>query len=350
MKSDSFSHRFPDVLRLERNLHLARFENKKIIPALAIAQDALDSGLLKREKSTWIDTSSGTYAMALARVCAGLGIRLKIVTGPSIGGLKSRLEAFGVSVYVVEDAAESGGIQQARLNRLTALLDATSWSFTSHPYSNPLIPKSYASCAAHVLQALDRPPDILVDSVGSGGSLMGFAEAIRNVNPDLKVVAVDVPNSVLFGLSDGPREVPGMGNSIMPGNLDHEVIDEVHWIPPRLIYAFAHHLARDHGLFPGLTASASYGVAQKLASSNPSKTVLFLQSDTGHRYGDVWRDCSNFNPDVKLNSPTMVQHPSAVTNSNWWYCMKWTRRSLSDVLSEEPRALPKPKSSVEIDF
>src|SRR5205823_6616833 len=141
----------------------------------------------------------------------------------------TKLKAMGCTVHIVQKMT-SHGWQSARLERLAELLKQYPEAFCPRQYDNPENPRAYTEIARELLEDLDRI-DILVVSVGSGGSLCGTARALLKTNPNLRVVAVDAVGSVIFGQPDRPRRLQGgLGNSLVPANVDLSIIDEIHWL------------------------------------------------------------------------------------------------------------------------
>ncbi|MCI5150775.1 MAG: pyridoxal-phosphate dependent enzyme, partial [Candidatus Electrothrix sp. MAN1_4] len=213
----------PSIIRMQQNLFAEKYDLMKIVPARFIIKQALETGALKKNGLV-IESSSGTFAMGLALVCANLGLRLSLVTGPLEASVRWRLEHLGADIEIIPDAGKTlGGIQQARLNRINQIIEKNPRAFWPQQYSNPLHPASYAPIAESVEKRIGKI-DLLVASVGSGGSICGMARVLRKSNPSLSVVAVDHNLSVLFGPTSG-RAYPlcqecyipllGMGSDIV---------------------------------------------------------------------------------------------------------------------------------------
>jgi cysteine synthase A len=245
-----------------------------------------------------IESSSGTMALGVALVGSALGHEVHIVTDPRIDRITlAKLTALGCRVHVVE-AMSGNGWQSARLERLAQLRDDLPGAFWPDQYDNPDNPGGYRALAREVLDELG-PFDMLVGSVGSGGSLCGSARAFRRELPDLRVIGVDSVGSVLFGQPDIPgRRQSGLGNSLLPRNLDRELIDEVHWLNDREAFEATRELAREQQLFAGNTSGSVYRVLRHLVRrSAPGTRIVGILPDRGDRYVDTiysdeyWADC-----------------------------------------------------------
>ncbi|MFK3969032.1 pyridoxal-phosphate dependent enzyme [Ensifer adhaerens] len=168
--------------------------------------------------------------MALAMLSAVREYGLTIVSATSLmdAPFKCGLEQLGASVILVEDAIRTGN-QEGRLSELQRVLYNNPSAFWPKQYDNPDNPAAYSRLAEAMVEKVGRV-DCVVACVGSGGSLTGVIRYLRSLFPEVRAVAVDTNNSVLFGHRAGPRLLRGLGNSILPKNLDHTIIDDVHWV------------------------------------------------------------------------------------------------------------------------
>lgn len=276
----------PPRARLWGKLELALPGQMKDRVALSILEDAERNGSL-RPGGLVIESSSGTMAEGLARVTASKGYRLIIVTDPRIdAGLLAKLHALGAEVEVVDSYSPVGGWQRSRLLRLKELLDRHPDAFWPRQYDNPSNPAAYSRVLARELLAdLGEGLTALVASVGSGGSLCGTARALRAALPHLRTVAVDATGSVQFHQPDRRRLQSGHGNSLVAGNIDYGVIDEVHWLNDGEVFNACRELARREGVFAGGSSGAAYVVGSWLAQQLPAGTdVVCLFPDRGDRY------------------------------------------------------------------
>lgn len=322
----------PSLIPLEENLTAALFPLMKIIPAASCVRQAMQEGLLERGAEV-VESSSGTMALGLALVCNWLGFRLTIVTDYACDdALRRRLEDLGAKVDRVAQPAASGGYQRARLDRLHEILQTIPGSWWVNQYGNPANPGAYSEFISQLIQTLGRV-DILVGTVGSGGSLCGSSAYLRALFPEARTIGVDTFGSVLFGLPDGPRRLRGLGNSLMPPNLDHTLIDEVHWVSAAEAYTATRVLHRATGLFRGGTTGAAWMVARYLAAREPQARVVFLSPDDGNRYADsIYNDSYLMDNSLLLDElpaePVRVAHPEEA--SSHWSVLDWQRRPLTE--------------------
>ncbi len=260
--------------------------------ARQVIREARDNGVLA-PGAPIIESSSGTMALGLALAGHALGHPVHIVTDPRIDAITlAKLTALGCSVHVV-DGMTSNGWQSARLERLASLREEYPGAFWPRQYSNPQNPLAYAALAEELVADLGGI-DVLVGAVGSGGSLCGTARALRRAlkaagrSRPLRVIGVDAVGSVLFGQPDQPgRKQSGIGNSLIPGNLDYAHIDEIHWLNDREAFVATRDLARDEGIFAGNSSGSVYQVLKHLAATvAPGTRVVGIFPDRGDRYVD----------------------------------------------------------------
>lgn len=314
--------------RLWAKLELALPGAMKDRVALEIVERAEAAGEL-HPGGTIVESSSGTMAEGLARVGALKGYKVIIVTDPRIDGLtRAKLEAFGVTLEVVDTCHASGGWQRSRLERLREVLAANPGSFWSRQYDSPANAGAYeASLGRELLDALGRGVGALVGSVGSGGSLCGTACALRRHISDLRVVAVDAIGSALFHQPERGRLQSGHGNSVIPGNLDYSVIDEVHWVGDAEAFNACRELVRREGIFAGGSSGAAYVVASWVAEQlAEDRDVVVVFADPGDRYfetvySDRWFEKQGLVGMEAAASPQAIRYGRDIAES-------WSRSEL----------------------
>ena len=338
MIADSYAdvveaQRIPVLVRLGDNLYALAYRLMKMVPARHILQRAEQEGRLT-DDMTVVETTSGTFGLALAMQCAIRGHRLILVSDPVIDArLQRQLEDLGASVDIVREYAPGGGYQATRLARVAEIQAEMPATFCPEQYSNPDNPASYALVAELLRDRLGQV-DCLVGPVGSGGSMCGTTRYLREANPDLVSIGVDTHQSVLFGQPDGPREVRGLGNSLMPANLDHTQFDEVHWLGAADVFNATRRLHREHALFMGPTSGASYHVGSWFAGANPDALTVVVLPDEGYRYHDTvyddgWIAANGWVTDGRPDGPRTVTGPELAEQG--WCRLDWGRRSLADV-------------------
>lgn len=333
------AHRIPTVVRLSANLYALTYRLMKMVPARHILERAAADGTLG-PGTTVVETTSGTFGLALAMQCALRGYPLVLVSDPVIDArLHRQLTDLGAAVDIVAEPAAHGGYQASRLARVAEVRDGLPDSFCPEQYANPGNPASYAMVAELLTDRLGQV-DRIVGPVGSGGSMCGTTRALRTAFPYLSAVGVDTHRSVLFGQRDGHRTLRGLGNSLHPANLDHTQFDEVHWVDAADVYTATRGLHRRHALFMGPTSGASFLVGSWLAARDPDAVTVVVLPDEGYRYSDTvyddtWLRANDFHPSEPAG-PRTVDDPALAEQG--WCRMAWGRRRLDDVVAS-PAAL-----------
>ena len=324
----------PRLARLSDSLFAACFSLMKLIPARYIVDHAEAHGLLPKH-GLICESTSGTFGLALAMVAAQRGYELILVSDPGMDAYtRRRLRLLDCRVEIVSGPAAIASPQRARLDMLHRILQDRPEGFWPRQYSNGLNPASYREVAEELECRLGRI-DVLVGTVGSGGSMCGIARVLRRRNRHLRVVGIDTFCSVIFGLPDGLRRLRGLGNSLVPPNVDHTVFDEIHWVSDLTGFGSTRALYRHHGLFMGPTSGCAYWIARWVAHQHEGATVVVLMPDEGHRYAetvydDAWyAQVGDAAADPPAAEPTKVSSPDQAKEP--WCYMAWNRRRLQDV-------------------
>lgn len=327
----------PRVAKLGPNLFAACFSLMKLIPARFILARAAASGALD-PGGRIVETTSGTFGLALAMLSAAQEYNLTLVSADTLidPALKRRMELLGATVRIVEDPAGSGA-QRERLECVSAILEQHPGSFWPQQYDNPDNRLAYGRLAEWIGRTIGKV-DCLVGGVGSGGSLCGTGSLLREILPELVVIAVDTHRSCLFGQPPGRRLLRGLGNSILPENLLHTLIDEVHWVGALPAFARTRHLYRDHALFMGPTSGAAALVADWYAQTHPDATTVVILPDEGHRYlhtvfNDDWLARLEGWPCEVPRQPVTLQQAEPYGEDRWTR-MVWGRRPRDVTISD----------------
>ncbi len=245
---------------------------------------ALEDGLIN-ENTTVIEPTSGNTGIALAAVCAAKGIKL-ILTMPSSMSLERRklLQALGAELVLTEP--EKG--MKGAVDKATELSEQTPNSFVPQQFANGANPDIHRrTTAKEILEQTDGKVDILVAAIGTGGSITGIGEILKQHNPNIKIVAVEPEASpVLSGGKPGPHKIQGIGAGFVPAILNTSVFDEVVQVSNENAIATSRALAKEEGILVGISAGANTYVASQVAarSENKGKTIVTILCDTGERY------------------------------------------------------------------
>ena len=252
--------------------------------ALAMIRDAEASGKLTAG-GTIIEPTSGNTGIGLAAIGAYLGYKVIIVMPDSMSVERRKLmQIYGAELVLTPGAkGMSGAI--AKANELVAEMDN---AIVAGQFDNPANPKAhYDVTGPEIWAQMDGKVDALVAGVGTGGSLSGNGRYLKDQRADIQVIAVEPKASaVLSGGQAGPHALQGIGAGFGPGALDTEVYDEVMPIANEDALAMVGRLAREEGLFMGISSAAALLGALQWAKrdENEGKNVVVLLPDTGMRY------------------------------------------------------------------
>lgn len=294
-------------------------------PALHIVTMARQRGLLA-PGAPIVESSSGTFALGLALAAAVYGHPVTIVSDPGLEPSMHRLlTAYGAQVAVASQPHPAGGWQQARRELVAETRRRQPEAFCPNQYDNPDNITSYRTLADELTNQLDRI-DVLVCSVGTGGHSAGITLALREHHPDLALIGVDTVGSVLFGQPNRPRLMRGLGSSIHPANVRHDLFSEVHWVAPAEAVWACRQLATTYCVTGGWSVGAVALVASWLARTRPEGTrIAAVFPDGPHRYLD-----SIFNDDYcrahslcshrPSDDPDVLQTPTEREVTRWTRC------------------------------
>lgn len=250
---------------------------------LSMIEDAEKRGVLK-PGSTIIEPTSGNTGIGLAMVAAVKGFKL-ILTMPETMSAERVyiLESYGAKVILTPGMdGMIGAVKKAE-----ELVGQTPDSFMPHQFENPANPEIHRKTTAQeILKSLDGRLDALVAGVGTGGTITGVGEALKSSDPNIKIVAVEPADSaVISGGKAGPHNIQGIGAGFIPKVLKVDIIDRVITVTDEDAYSLSERLAREEGLFVGISAGAAAYAALNIAQEmGKGKTVVVILPDTGERY------------------------------------------------------------------
>ncbi|WP_419717962.1 cysteine synthase A [Aliarcobacter butzleri] len=245
---------------------------------------ALKEGLINKDTIV-IEPTSGNTGIALASVCAALGIKL-ILTMPASMSIERRrlLQALGAKLVLTPpEKGMKGAIEKAN-----ELKEETPNSFIPQQFANKANPEIHRlTTAQEILKDTDGKIDIFIAAVGTGGTLTGTGEVLKAHNPNIKIIAVEPEASpVLSGGNPGPHKIQGIGAGFVPDILNTKIYDEIIQVSNDAAIETSRQLAQNEGLLVGISAGANAYVASQVAArpENKGKTIVTILCDTGERY------------------------------------------------------------------
>lgn len=252
--------------------------------AKEMIEDAERNGKLV-QGSVIIEPTSGNTGIGLAAIAAAKGYRI-ILTMPETMSIERRnlLKAYGAEVVLTDGKLGMKGA----IERAEQLANEISNAFIPGQFVNPANPAAhFASTGPEIWDATDGKIDIFVAGVGTGGTITGIGQFLKEKNPNIKIIAVEPSGSpVLSGGTAGAHQLQGIGAGFVPDVLDTKILDEIITVSDENAFFMGREVAHNEGILVGISSGAAVYAATMLAqrSENKHKTIVVLLPDTGDRY------------------------------------------------------------------
>ena len=252
--------------------------------AKAMIEEAEKAGLINKN-TVLVEPTSGNTGIGLSMVAASKGLRI-ILTMPETMSVERRnlLKAYGAELVLTDGSkGMKGAIEKAE-----ELAKEIPNAFIPSQFTNPANPNiHYLTTGKEIYRDLDGKVDFFVAGVGTGGTISGTGKALKEQNPNIKVVAVEPATSpVLSEGHAGPHKIQGIGAGFVPKTLDTSIYDEIIPVSNEDAFATGKLIARTEGMLVGISSGAALFAAIQLAKrpENKDKNIVVLLPDTGERY------------------------------------------------------------------
>jgi cysteine synthase A len=252
---------------------------------VAMIEDAEERGSIAPGVTTIVEPTSGNTGIALAWVAAAKGYRL-ILTMPESMSLERRVLLLGYGAELVLTPASEG--MAGAVRRAEQIVAETPNAWMPQQFQNAANPEIHRrTTAVELWEDTEGEIDVLVGGVGTGGTITGAGQVLKQLKPDIRIVAVEPTESPLLATGQaGPHKIQGIGANFVPDVLDRGVYDEIVHVDAPTAIAAQHELMQKEGLLKGMSCGAAAAAGREVAqrSENEGKLIVVVLPDTGERY------------------------------------------------------------------
>ena len=255
--------------------------------ALNMIEEAEKAGLITKD-TIIVEPTSGNQGIGLALVGAVKGYKTIIIMPDSVSAERMKLvRHYGAKVLTIHDAGDIGKCIEECLDTAMRMKEKDPNVFVPQQFANPdNIEAQRKFTAKEILEQVDGPIHGFCSGIGTGGTLSGIGEVLKEHNPDIEIWAVEPENAaILAGGTIGTHVQMGIGDGIIPDILNREIYDEIYVVSDGEALETSKRLAREEGLMCGISSGTNVAAAIELAKKlGPGKTVVTVLPDTAERY------------------------------------------------------------------
>lgn len=255
--------------------------------AYNMIREAEKQGLI-REDTIIVEPTSGNQGIGLALVGAVRGYQTKIIMPDSVSEERRKLvKHYGAEVILIHDAGNIGACIEECLNTALRMAEEDPRVFVPQQFENPANPAVHRDrTAAEILEQADCPIDGFCSGIGTGGTITGIGEVLREKNPEIEIWAVEPEHAaILSGGSIGTHLQMGIGDGVIPAILNQKIYDDIYIVTDEEAIQTAKDLASKEGIMCGISSGTNVAAALKLAEQlGKGKTVVTVLPDTAERY------------------------------------------------------------------
>ena len=256
--------------------------------ALNMLEDAERKNLISPSETIIVEPTSGNQGIGLALVGAVRGYQTKIIMPDSVSEERRKLvKHYGAEVILIHDAGNIGACIEECLNTALRMAEEDPRVFVPQQFENPANPAVHRDrTAAEILEQADCPIDGFCSGIGTGGTITGIGEVLREKNPEIEIWAVEPEHAaILSGGSIGTHLQMGIGDGVIPAILNMDIYDEICIVTDEEAIRTSQELASKEGIMCGISSGTNVAAALKLARKlGKGKTVVTVLPDTAERY------------------------------------------------------------------